>query len=304
MAKLDQGAKERGLIEVVRAAVAACSRIGDSDARPVHTARLNSFVAKYGIDSDSVESGLRALALIKELHSLPNGFWLPAPLRLVPIGAHVVVLSPQPSESLTANLRVFGGPGIARMAEDLKRTDIPTEPLGAWIDAPSDTVGWAHRKFEAADAGAQSFIGDLPARALLPTGKDGRFSWQPASLPSDLPIDRRWYLCESINPRLPMLLRRTSSSDTEEFNCSWSEARRLRYAIPAMYGKPLRMKFDRQAGVVHTFAGALPTPERRLMTAIADVEIDGSRMAYKFRAWLSAVAEDTLRRLGLSEEER
>lgn len=290
--------------EIVRASVCALSRKDETTARPVHIGRIRAFCSRYGVGSDDVMEGLRTIALLKEVLRLPNGYWLPAPFRTVFIGNRCALLSPETTARLAQFYpiaRTFGHLRCSSVAV----TELPNEPFSEWVNAPTETKKWAQVILRDAEASKQTLVGTISGSywGYVDTRTRSAWSWRQAVIPTDLPLDGMWHLCQSTKPRFPFLARRLSKTDSREASCRNSDVRRLQFALAALNNRPIRgiLAHSRNSITLHI---PLPREERRLLAALAQNEINGARAIYTIAPCDSSAICNVLDRLGITMEER
>lgn len=92
-------------INIARAAIHAFTFQDQDLVVPVHTNKLSAFFRRY-YPNNSVTSPLDVLHLLKEVISLPNGMWLPAPCRSIDIcGEESLLIAPHPTNELERSLQ-------------------------------------------------------------------------------------------------------------------------------------------------------------------------------------------------------
>lgn len=284
-------------VEIVRAALSACSFDSVTGARPVHTSRLNSFASGYGLDGDAVREELELLQLTRQVQALGGGHWIPAPTRLVDLGPLKLLLSAQPSETLAKlDPNISSGLGYGRLVS--QAMDLPEEPLSSWLDAP-DTSQWTAALLRQAVAEADTFVG--PQEIELLGQATGR--WAPVEAPKALPADEEWRVARYGKPRQYVLITCTAAG-TREFRCTADDARRAAYGLRRMRGEPVNLTIQKGPRPrVRVDGPALPAAERRLVVSLAK-SVPNSWQTYEFETMVVPIAAEHFTRLGVSITEQ
>ncbi len=266
--------------------------------KPAYVTRVLSAAARQLppplLSSISIDTGERAatevlrtafdeLAALGDVSELPQGYWLPAPLRVVPltearrwllVGGVPTSILPEP---LRRALHHAGGGRLLDAALHDMGIALPEQRLDDWIGRPSQPL--------------QSWAAEALAQApLLSVGEvaDGwevyhpesasrlqYYRWRPVTGP--LPDGR--YLARSPLGWGPSRyrvvgLRGGRIVDSGALALGRGDLRRLLYGLDALARRPTQvtLRQDRHAAVLE-IRNALPAPESRLLQALGRVEL-------------------------------
>jgi hypothetical protein len=234
---------------------------------------------RYGVDSIVTQSRLRDLELIREVNSLPGGYWIPAPARLLSIGHRRVILASQPTETLQACIGgVTSSEGLARYI-DRPDMEIAHEPFEVWAEGPADTLVWTKTIVELANKSGNEITNKFESQVLTSSkhARDNepgtRLMWQLKSLPADLPENKEWFLVRNPSPpRNYSIVRRLSKNVLLEYSCKQRNVSRLGYGLAALYNRPVHAASPNPGHLLLFGHLQLPIAEHRLMVAISKME--------------------------------
>jgi hypothetical protein len=300
---------------------------------PVHIRRLLNTTVQFHLDSlDSPEmaeqkrrerlrDALDELSEVYDLVNLPNGYWLPAPTREVPIanqnderlliGGIPTTLIPTHLSASIDHRGPFRRIKGSVVGETLK---LPVEPLEYWIGMPpaDDIRVWSREVLEKAE---------LANYSEPPEGS--RFQiYLPQNSRAGSPQALRW---QDIKPQLPAgryLARRNlafgawqhriiqvgagriiSSGDPET---GFGDIRRLMYGLDSLADNPVRVQLKQDTKEHYVvIRSELPRAERRRFASIGNLVVLTDE--YYPRKWVFKLAykdivEHCLHKLGVRIE--
>jgi hypothetical protein len=320
--------------ECLRASLWACSSAGHS---PVYVTRWLGAVEplltpdpEYAKNKRSVpavspdpkeviRTALEELELVGDVARLPGGYWLPAPLRCVPLHAvkRWLLVGGRPVHSLPAELASgLEYSGAARFATS-ECVGLPTESEEAWCRFPKEPLEeWTKKiiggmglkelddpdlKLEFYGAGIAKVPGGLNAFQL--------HRWTPlaASLPDGRYLVRQKMFRGMIHFAIAEVKKgkavATGPLDPDEVS-----VRRLMYGVDRLRGCPVKVGLVREKESSRfVLRNEVPRPEHRLLTALARLELRADGRYYP-RTWAcasryAAQIEKCMARLGVGLEE-
>jgi hypothetical protein len=271
--------------------------------------------ADEGVESrDVLRESLEEMELIGDLARLPGGYWLPSPLRVVPLHAvnRWLLISGRPTWALPKDLvKNLEYTGVARFSKE-SIAALPTQSEENWCRLPKGNVDkWAASTIERADL--QQFDDPEIEFEFYAAGVPGvygasdgfqlrRWTRGGASLPDGRYLVRQRLfrgrthhaIAEVRNGRTVA----TGSMDTEV------DVRRLMYGIDLLRGCPVSVRVARQSDSSRfVLSNEVPRAEHRLLTALGTLQIPADGKYYP-RVWTcaeryGAQIERTLTRLGV-----
>ena len=293
----------------------------ESDRKPVHILRLlhaaGRLVAPLATGEDVEEgrtweqlrSTLLELDLLGDLAELPNGYWLPAPLRAVPLdgGSRWLLIGGQPSRTLPtlkAELRTSGATRLLRRNPQTLGLGLPIQSLRDWKGEPEEqlepwTSGVMKRCHLLPYDGSDQFEAYVPTTGSRWVERfdgleNGRFLLRLNG--------KRGFREYSIGEINRGRLIATGSLDT-----GLGDVQRLTLGLDSSAGKPRRVTIDEAAGLLRLrMPLSLPQAEYRLIRALGRDEAVSKDRHYP-RYWKipkehSETVISALRGLGLAIE--
>lgn len=259
---------------------------------------------------DRYRYGLAALQLVKEIQFIRGGYWLPTPVRAVPLGLNALVLAPIPTDRLRYEIPEIRRAGLSRIAPLSALTDLPIQELNQWMDqAPYDATTWGLAELtvlanrlqptvqregieylqvasqQKLDQGARCFSWSRDPREPLPTGRD-------------LYVCREKTGAQSYCYMLISLVRGVVRAEAQIIGAP----SRLQYAVAALLGRRVRVGVEQANGKTKlTLSVPLPRAEYRLLEAVAtkDNQLrEGRERVYRLDDDLSSVVLERLNFLG------
>lgn len=221
---------------------------------------------------------LRALARVKDVQPLGDGFWLPVSTFLVRVGGICLVCSGLPTAFLERDLSLTTtGAGLSRLVSaSAILTQFPSRELSDWMEAPTSTADWTRQCLRSAKF--QEPFGLDGMEVFRHWKASGTRRWLPIA-DSELPhtasaLGRHKAPSGATNH---YLLRIQSSGITgiHELRHDGDSVRRVQIGLRRMAGDPERFWITRSAdATVELHTPPLPRAERRLLDALGPVVVD------------------------------
>jgi len=263
--------------ELARGAFSSLGFLSTHAAREVHTNSLRRVFARCGEVGD-YRLGLATMQLMGEIQQLSGGYWLPTPVRAVPIGQGHMILAAIPTHRLAFEVPSTRRAGLARVHCGEGLGDLPIQALDNWMQVgPYDAAAWGDTELARLEkelkpsgdrSGLEYFHIAAPrggARNPMP-----RFVWGDS--PSPNPIRNRLHLCRerignaSYRYCLVTRGRRGVVAEAQILH----RPSRLMYAIAELQGSPIQMQVERQGSICRiAHSEPLPRAEYTLVQAIA-----------------------------------
>ncbi len=111
----------------------SCSGLG----RDVHVNRIQHAFGRLG-SPNLHRVGLRLLKLLREAESLPGGYWIPTPFRVIEIGHSPVFVGALPTALGYLNERKTEG--LCRVLTPESAIEFPLQDLDSWMSVPSGNI--------------------------------------------------------------------------------------------------------------------------------------------------------------------
>lgn len=272
--------------ELARGAFSSLGFLSAHAAREVHTNSLRRVFARCGEVRD-YRLGLAAMQLMGEIQQLSGGYWLPTPVRAVPIGEGHMILAAIPTHRLAFEVPSTRRAGLARVHCGEGLGDLPIQALDNWMQVgPYDAAAWGDTELAglekelkpSGDRFGLEYFHVVSPRGMSRTPVP-RFAW--GSAPSPNPMRNRLHLCrerignESYRYCLVTRGRRGVIAEAQILQ----RPSRLMYAIAELQGSPIQMRVEREGEICRiTHGEPLPRAEYRLVQAIAGraSRIDGT----------------------------
>lgn len=263
---------------------------GEATASPEEARR-----ARLRASLDQLEEGF-------DLVGLPNGYWLPAPTRVVPVTpARLMLVGGCPTNALPEEFQEtveHRGP-FRRLKTAAVRDalDLPTEELDSWLgSAPADLKGWGTEVITQAALEAYSSNGEVEefnayvpglARSGCPQG----FRWMEVGtkLPNGRYLARRRRVVGLQESRI-IEVRVGNVVASGVPSVERRDLRRLQYALDALAGNPTKARVHEAAGEVSfELKSELPRREQRILATLGTVTSPAEK--YYPRTWTLARAD-------------
>ena len=237
---------------------------------------------------------LDEMELVGDVARLPGGYWLPAPLRVVPLPAmkRWLVLGGTPNAMLPEYLvRTLEHSGVARFAtaepaglpqeSEENWCRLPTEPLAAWtIQVLTNTE---LRELDDPDLELE-FYAPSAARGKVPF-QTQRWTTVTKSLPDGLYLCRQRLFRAMVHFAVAKLQNGRAVA-TGPLDRNKVSVRRLMYGMDDRCGCPVRVKKLREGhSTTFILGNQVPRPEHRLLTALAELRLPADGKYYP-RLWI------------------
>lgn len=190
---MDSGLRKHSNLDILRSVICSIVR-SDSNAelKKCHILKIENLANLFGFEGDCV-SVMGQLSDLREVQSLGNGFWLPAPSRSVPLNEGYLIISPLPTTHLPIELELQSGLGLGRVAK-LPLSDAPMQSLEDWMGSPRSISGWIQRETSAVEKTLVRTVLDREnLEFYVPWSKDpsSKFSMRNWIKAIDIPLPSR-----------------------------------------------------------------------------------------------------------------
>jgi hypothetical protein len=263
-------------VECARGAISALSYVSPFQAREVHTNSIRNLFDRAGRVT-GYRYGLAALQLVGEIQQLPGGYWLPTPVRTVPLLRQALVVAPTTTARLQHEFPGVRRAGLARVAAADVVSTLPEQDLDGWLGQSCyDARAWGSTELSTLVEQMRPTVSHLALEYFHVTSESKagqrttRFSWinEPKT---SLPDRQDMYLCRERVGRQSYrhcLISRGKGVIRAEASVPYSPTR-LQYAIAAMQGNAIRICFSETNEMCRiTFSESLPRAEFRLLAAL------------------------------------
>jgi hypothetical protein len=319
--------------ECIRATLWAATNAGDI---PVYVTRLlgsvepllkpdpNYRLAKLRADKSAPEpremirAALEEMELVGDVARLPHGYWLPAPLRVVPLPAmkRWLMLGGTPNAMLPEDLvPTLEHSGVARFAtaepaglpQEKEETwcRIPSEPLAAWTAQVINNTEL--RELDDPDLELEFYAPAQGATRGKAPFQTQRWTAVTKSLLDGLYLCRQRLFRAMVHYAVAKVQNRRTVA-TGPLDRNEVSVRRLMYGMDDRCGCPVGVKRLRQGhSTTFILGNEVPRPEHRLLTALAELRLPQDGKYYP-RLWTcdsryEAQIDKCLERLGVRLED-
>ncbi len=240
-----------------------------------------------------------------DIFALRGGYWLPAPLRLVPLTqTHCLLVGGMPThllpDTLLHTLRLHGSfrhvesSMLSELQPDLQYTTLwQFQSLARWLGPSPPTLEDLARLFSALE--------------LLPVNlqNDSSLSFEAYAAYIDKPQHLRWQPLDHV-PEGRYLLRTNTPWGIQRYSVGYisnrqltkqsvellhTDIRRLCYALDRKAGKPTSVKWDAKRGEL-ILNSEFPGRERKLLSSLGFLQ--ENKDSYYPRRWANLQHSDTL----------
>lgn len=251
--------------------------------QPIFTSRLLHAARKLLLpwQSDELTTTLREtlyeMRLNEEVAYIKGGYWLPAPLRVVPLDAtqRWLLLGSYPSRLFTGTVRsALEWSGTIRLLTkppDQLGLSIPVYPLTQWLAIPSEDVGeWTKNILHQTPL---IKVSELQAEIYAPAyAASGAYQWSRWKSSSTALQDGRYLVREpSRFQSYDYYIAEIQSQKiiaVGSINPDLYDVRRIQYGLDMLAGNPTVARIEWRDGTIFTFHNALPRAEYRLLVAL------------------------------------
>lgn len=297
------------VVECARGAISCLAYVAQHEVREVHTLSIRSMFSRLGVEG-RYRYGLAALQLLKEVQLLPGGYWLPTPVRAVPLGVKALVLAPIPTERLHYEIAEVRATGLGRIAPMSALMDLPVQGLDQWMDqVPYEAASWGLAELSVLADRLQPTVHRegveyLQVASQQQLNRGSRCFFWSREPKESLPIGRDHYLCrekigaQSYRYSLISLVRGVVRAEAQIIGAP----SRLQYAVAALLDRKVRIDVEQESGKTKiTLSAPLPLAEYRLLAAVAtktNQVQEGRDRVYQLDSELSSVVLERLNYLG------
>lgn len=297
------------VVECARGAISSLAYVTQHEVREVHTLSIRNMFSRIGVE-DRYRYGLAALQLVKEIQFIRGGYWLPTPVRAVPLGQNALVLAPVPTDRLQYEIPEIRRAGLSRIAPLSALPDLPTQELNQWMDqVPCEATKWGLKELSALADRLQPTVQREGIEYLQVASQQEidrgarRFSWnrepkEPLPIGSGLHLCREKTGAQSYRYSLISLVRGVVRAEAQIIGAP----SRLQYAVAALLERRVRVVVEQANGKTKlTLSVPLPQAEYRLLEAVAtrDNQLrEGRERVYRLDDDLSSVVLERLNFLG------
>lgn len=125
------------LLEYGRSVLYSLSTSGDGRVKAVHVSQIRGAFEKLG-KAPLYRLALRLLILFREVESLPGGYWLIAPFRVIDLEDQYLLVGAIPSHQ--ASLGLVTHEALARFIEKEVASAFPKQTLESWLGLTQSTT--------------------------------------------------------------------------------------------------------------------------------------------------------------------
>lgn len=233
---------------------------------------------------EMIREALDEMELIGDVARLPDGYWLPAPLRVIPLPAmnRWLVLGGRPNSMLPEDLvPTLEHSGVARFAtpeplglpQESEETwcRLPTEPLAVWTTQVINNTEL--RELDDPDLELEFYAPAQTAARRKAPFQTQRWTVVTKSLPDGLYLCRQRLFRAMVHFAVAKVQNgrtvATGPLDRNELS-----VRRLMYGMDDRGGCPVRVKRQREGhSTTFILGNEVPRPEHRLLTALAELRL-------------------------------
>lgn len=261
----------------------------------------------HAVRRERLREALDDLAAARDVIEFPNGRWLPAAVRVVPVGNGVgesLLVGGVPSSLLPVELRgtICHHGAFRRTVGDRvqKALNLPTEGLDRWTGAPDlDLLAWTSQVMASRgldpyeeQSEAQRLRVYAPGSATPGCSQYGRWTDAVGKLPPGRYLARREWLLGGLVPRLvEIAVGRIVRAGVPSLGAG--DLRRLCYGLDASAGNPTTAEEEASEGkVTFTLRSEIPHAEARLFAALGQLTIPTD--SYYPRRWSFDLAQRDL----------
>lgn len=263
-------------LEFARGALCAASFAAPDAARETHVARLHNLFEQAGLAA-SMTDALKTMQFLREAEPLDGGYWIPAPVRTVELGADCCLLvGPHPTPELKRHFASVRRAGSGRVTEPTEAVELPRQSQAAWRGSDgSDARTWTQSVVTSA---LRQF-----APSLVDEGLEvfGTRVWGGTRREPVWVQPRSGAACEWRG--VGLFRGRTSATRYRYFLGKFEtdtkfleghaihDAARLQFGLAAVQNQPLTITISAASGVT-SFSLPLAPPQtvRRLLVALCD----------------------------------
>ena len=275
-------ASDLDVAEYARGTLCSLSFVSADAARAVHATSLHNQFERAGL-APAMKSALGSLQFLREAEPLDAGYWIPAPLRTVPLdGLRSLVVGAHPTLELQRHFPNARRAGAGRVAATSEVACLPTQPLAAWRGFDGDVVSTWTRATILSAVGqlAPSLTSDAlevfsVRERLGPMGRRCEPSWVRFN---DCAVTSAWRGMELFRTRTShssyryFLGQRTASAKFLE-GPGTSDPIRMQFGLAVLNGMPLTLQIDStHTDFCISFPLRPPTSVRRLLFALCEEE--------------------------------
>ena len=278
---MDAAAANRPVIdplELARGALSAFSYEADQRACEVH---ISSLIRQFDRAGVVAASPLDLMRLLREAESLGNGYWIPAPLRVVSLGDSCsLVVGAHPTQELRRHFPSVRRAGAGRVACAGDIALLPVQALASWMghDGHSAAV-WAAMQVEAAAALLAPSVATSDLEEFTVSQRKPSSGNAPGWIRFEARDGLTWQgvrLCRQRTGRTKhrfFLARREAGSMLLE-GPPVGDVWRMQYGLAALAGQPLTCILSQASDDERVLTLPLPArgPLQRLLVALCETD--------------------------------
>lgn len=264
-------------IEIIRSIVSSLCYVAPNQAREIHTTTIKNAFSRASAKG-GFKFGLAALQLVGEIQQLPNGYWIPTPVRAVPLDSTSIVVSSIPTHRLKHEIPGIIKAGISRLAPESSASQLNSQSLANWLNLTvSDTEKWAEREITKLALELRPTISTRPIEyfQLGDHHQNGvskaHFRW--TKIPgNELPIEHNLYLCREkigLTGYIYSIVKLKSGRVIAEAPVPYRPTR-LQYGIARLVGAPIVVGVKKGINFIEiSVSESLPLSEFRFLEAVS-----------------------------------
>ncbi|MGJ7524834.1 hypothetical protein [Variovorax sp. GB1P17] len=268
-------------LEFARGTLCSMSFVATNTAREVHVTRLQDKFDRAGIAATMADA-LGTLKFLREAEPLDNGYWIPAPTRVVDLGGgHCLLVGVNPTAELRRYFSSVRRAGAARVADADEIGNLPRQSAEAWRGHDGHNASaWARTAIELAMQQFAASVVDEGVEAFgTRTGKGamGRFQ-EPAWVRLGDGVACNWhgvglFRARTGATRYRYFLGRHQVRSAFLEGPPVREPIRMQFGLAALQNRALTIKIETsQDAVSISLPLGAPTAMRRLLIALCDAD--------------------------------
>ena len=233
---MDSGLRKYSNLDILRSVICSIVRSdSNTELKKCHILKIENLANLFGFEGDCV-SVMGQLSDLREVQSLGNGFWLPAPSRSVPLNEGYLIISPLPTAHLPVELELQNGFGLGRVAK-LPFADAPIQSIEDWMGSPRSLLAWIQRELSVVEKSLVRTVLELEnLEFYVPWSKDPslKFSMRNWIKAFDIPLSSRGNI---------LLARSTDGVMASYFWCTFRDGILFESQISVKSDEIIRIQF-------------------------------------------------------------
>lgn len=266
-------------LEFARSALCVASFVATHAARETHVAKLHTIFERAGLAANMADA-LGTMQFLREAESLGDGYWVPAPVRVVDLGPNwSLLVGPQPTIELQRCFASVRRTGAGRVASCADVPELPRQSQAAWRGSDgADACTWTQ---SAVDSALKQMAPSVVASDLevFSTRRAIGKHHEPVWIPVGSGAACEWRGVGLFRTRTGATSYRRFLGKYETGKQFWEgppiqDAARLQFGLAALHSQPLTIKIAALSGTTSiSLPLAPPRTVRRLLVALCDADL-------------------------------